>query len=280
MIQIHVIYVWAISRCFVTFVQSLTADDKREKNALDDILGALQYVKDSAAVAEPSRKKARLSADPEHGSATLKATAFCVSIFLQFTFEGEVSVSGKLVKSYSSLRPELQQIMLSAQETFACETSEGKEVDAMEFAALLTEQYADRPVLSIVGDDEEESCAKRVVAAMNITSQRTATVDPLREFVAKKLHLPLMLHPVPQQTLLELATLTSSADSTMKSLMDLVAFIQSKLEEMFPFSWATFASDIAETLVCKGHFIESSGEARYQQSTTCWFHGTILYLCF
>ena len=38
-----------------------------------------------------------------------------------------------------------------------------------------------------------------------------------------------------------------------------MAFAQSKLEELFPFAWVLFASDVSEVFVCKGHFIEASG---------------------
>ena len=231
-------------------------DEKREKTALDDILAALQYVVDTAAVVEPNKKKAKRQRD-KSDDPSLSTISFCISIFMEFAFQSEVVVNGKLIKAYSSLRSELQQIMLSAQETFTAEASEGKQVDAMELAALLTQQFADKPVMSVVGDDEEEACAKRVTSTMNIATHQESIVKPLREFVTKQLHLPLLLHPMPQQTLLEL----SSAYSAMTGIVDIVAFIQSKLEDLFPFAWVLFASDISEVFVCKGHFIENSGEA-------------------
>ena len=246
----------------------MNGDEQREKTALDDVLSALQYVVDasSKSVQEPAKKRAKTSSrdkieetDASSSAATtLKTLSFCVSIFLEFAFQGEVCVGGKLIKVYSSLRSELQQIMLSAQDTFTANSSDGQKVDAMELAALLTEQFADKPVMSVVGDDEEEACAKRVVAAMNVESERETIVKPLTEFVAKQLHLPLLLHPVPQKTLLELAQLAEK----LKTIVDLVAFVQSKLDELLPFSWVGFASDISEVFVCKGHFIESSGQAR------------------
>lgn len=252
-------------RCFVTFIESLSHDEKRDKTALDEVLGALQYVVDSTKTAEPKKKRAKTSSSQtgrdSTSTATMSTTSFCMSMFLEFVLQGEVSVNGKLIKAYSNLRSELQQIMLSAQETFVSETADGKEIDAMELAVLLTEQFADKPVLAVVGDDEEEACAKRVVSALNVDKQRDATVKPLQDFIAKKLHLPLMLHPVPQQTLLEVAALKCNSNSSMNTIIDLVAFIQSKLDELFPFAWVFFSSDVAEVLACKGHFIDSSAEA-------------------
>lgn len=248
-------------RSFVTFLCSLANDEKREKTALDDILAALQYVVDSAAAVEPAKKKSKRQREKSDDH-SLSTIPFCVSIFMEFAFQSEVVVNGKLIKVYSSLRSELQQIMLSAQETFTAEASEGKQVDAMEFAALLTQQFADKPVMSVVSDDEEEACAKRATSTMNIATHQASIVKPLQEFVAKQLHLPLLLHPMCQQTILELSSALASADSSMKNIVDLVAFIQSKLEDLFPFAWVLFASDISEVFVCKGHFIEHSGEAR------------------
>lgn len=262
----------ATIRSFTIFVSSTSNDDKRDKNALDDIIAALQYVVDSMAVSEPAKKKSKT--DRKHGVdavATLPTMSFCMSIFLQFVFMGEVSVNGKLMKAYSNLRSELQQIMLSAQETFVSESAAGKEVDAMELASLLAEQFADKPVISVVGDDEEEACAKRVVATMNISSHVEHVVKPLKDFVHKTLHLPLMLHEVPQKALMELSSFSSSAESSMQGIIDVVAFIQSKLDEHFPFAWVFFTSDVAEVLACKGHFLESSGQAGWLQIHVCLF---------
>lgn len=115
--------------------------------------------------------------------------------------------------------------------------------------------------MSVVGDDDEEACVKRVVSTCNIPSQRDAVVKPLQEFARTKLHLPLMLHPMPQVTLIELSRVLSSGSSSMRTLVDVISFIQSKLEDNFPFSWVMFCSDVSDVFVCKGHFIETSGEA-------------------
>eukprot|EP00438_Fugacium_kawagutii_P029202 Skav229537 [mRNA] locus=scaffold568:49055:58809:- [translate_table: standard] len=274
-------------QCFVTFVENLAHDEKREKTALDEVITALQYAADSSAsgkVTAPAAKRQKRGDPGEHAApelsgsaATSKTMSFCLSIFLEFVFQGEVSVNGKLVKAYSALRSELQQIMLSAHETFVASSSEGQKVDAMELAALLTQQFADKPVMMVIGDDEEESCAKRVTSIMNIPGQRESIANPLKDFVLKKLHLPLMLHPVPQQTLLELSAFVASKASSMNTLVDLVAFVQSKLEEMMPFSWALFASDVSEVFVTKGHFIESSGEAKLESALWEWYLNSKTY---
>lgn len=81
-----------------------------------------------------SRKQKESTGQGDAVDAALKTKAFCISIFLQFAFEGAVSVSGKLVKAYSALRSELQQVMLSAIETFVNNGPHGagSKVDAME----------------------------------------------------------------------------------------------------------------------------------------------------
>lgn len=100
---------------------------------------------------------------------------------------------------------------------------------------------------------------------MNVTAQYDAIVRPLQEFVKGKLHLPLMLHPATQVTLTEFSSLASSenasAATAIRTLTDAIAFVQSKLEEHFPFAWVMFASDVSEVLIYRGHFIEGSDQA-------------------
>lgn len=138
-------------------MESLAKDEKREKTVLDDIISALQFVIDSvgaAHVKQPKKKQRTVAGQgttPRSAEATLKGMGFCLSMFLEFAFEGTTTVNGKCFKSYSALRPELQQVMLAAQETFSTEASDGKEVDAIELATLLTESFVDKPVHTIIG---------------------------------------------------------------------------------------------------------------------------------
>ena len=41
---------------------------------------------------------------------------FCLSLFLQFAYLGEVSANGRMFKAYTALRTELQSLMFQAQE--------------------------------------------------------------------------------------------------------------------------------------------------------------------
>ncbi|CAK8992116.1 unnamed protein product [Durusdinium trenchii] len=119
---------------------------------------------------------------------------------------------------------------------------------------------------------EETGCVQRVTATMNVTAQYDAIVRPLQEFVKGKLHLPLMLHPATQVTLTEFSSLASSenasAATAIRTLTDAFAFVQSKLEEHFPFAWVMFASDVSEVLIYRGHFIEGSDQV-FQNKRDC-----------
>ena len=124
--------------------------------------------------------------------------------------------------------------------------------------------------MSVVGDDDEEACVKRVVSTCNIPSQRDAVVKPLQEFARTKLHLPLMLHPMPQVTLIELSRVLSSGSSSMRTLVDVISFIQSKLEDNFPFSWVMFCSDVSDVFCVQGSLYRNfwRGRARVKVNET------------
>ncbi|CAK9088695.1 unnamed protein product [Durusdinium trenchii] len=249
---------------FITAIDG--SDEKREKTALDEAIGALQFIADMVAMSTPSgeaRPKKRARKDKDCGErkvdGMLSTMLFCLGIFLEFAFAGEAVSNGKLFKVYSALRTELQQILLTASEQVLMVSANGgsqQHVDPIQVAKMLCATFASKPVSQIVFDDAEEANIKRVTTVMSL--HRSDIVIPLTDFCKDKLHLPLMLMDYPMKTLKALSTEVDK--SCIRNCMDLMAFLHKNLAENLPFSWFCFAQDVSDLITAKGHFVEKSEE--------------------
>ncbi|CAJ1446596.1 unnamed protein product [Effrenium voratum] len=243
-----------------TYSSTVCSDDGAEsriKTSLDEILSALQFVmsriRDASCLRDTERdltvkqiKQRRLAEQ-----ATLQSTlGFCMSFFLEFCFESKVGVNGVQHRTYSALRSELQGIMQSAHETWN-NTEETGGMDALSLAKLLCNTYANRPVVSLVWDDDEERSVKRVASVM--TLQQSTLVSNLKAFL-KNMHLPIMLHACPRDCL------TAIASKQAMDLIDVISIIRDQLDGSLPFSWIAFAADVSDIFAVKQHFVESTEE--------------------
>eukprot|EP00438_Fugacium_kawagutii_P009535 Skav232316 [mRNA] locus=scaffold2697:90357:94749:- [translate_table: standard] len=261
-------------QAFVTAIDG--SGESRHKTALDEALGCLLFMqsflgeKDFMAsgeqVPQPRRKKARTTKDTNNPDKTedmlLGTLQFCLGIWMEFCFTGEVTANGKLFKTWSGLRTELQQILMTAHEQFlapsASESGAGQsQVDPLNLAKLLCNTFASKPVSQIIFDDAEEANIKRVTTVMQL--HRHDIVEPLSDFMKNKMHLPLMLLDYPQKTIHALSTTIQT--SNIRSAVDLMAFLQTMLQKTLPFSWICFAQDVSDLLTAKGHFVEHTEKA-------------------
>ena len=90
---------------------------ERPKTALDEMIYALQWVCDRINEAEGDKLNAAGRVELERASKEASTPmTFCLSLFLQFAYTGEVSANGRMFKAYSALRTELQSLMFQAQD--------------------------------------------------------------------------------------------------------------------------------------------------------------------
>ena len=268
-------------KTYSSFVTATDGSESRHKTALDEVLGALLFMrsflqKDGskegslAGGAERAKKRPRKDASSSGGptctgdkaeDVLLATMQFCIGIWMEFCFTGEVVANGKLFKRWSSLRTELQQIVMTAQDSFLCPSSSDPgrvdQVDPLNVAKLLCKTFASKPVSMIIFDDAEEANIKRVTTVMQLHHQDIA--EPLKLFTHEKLHLPLMLLEYPMQSLRALTT--SIQKGNMRTTVDLMAFLHSMLQTTLPFAWSCFAQDVSDLLTAKGHFIEKTEQA-------------------
>ena len=149
--------------------------DTRNCTALDEALQALKFAcyhlekQESSAKSVPPMLTA--SFEPLVTPTRLASFSFCIGIFLEFLFQGKVCVNGKDCRAYSTLRVELQNILIKSNESFSVEVTEtstdekGKKPSAkakrthtaLELAELLCSAYMDLPATSVdFGDEDEE----------------------------------------------------------------------------------------------------------------------------
>lgn len=270
-------------KTYSSFVSATDGTESRQKTALDEVWGALLFMRSFleqdgskqgslAGGAEQARAKKRVRKDASSsGGPTctgdkaedvfLATLQFCIGLWMEFCFTGEVVTNGKLFKTWSSLRTELQQIVMTAHESFLCPSSSDpghvNQVDPLNLAKLLCKTFASKPVNMIIFDDAEEANIKRVTTVMQLHRQDIA--EPLKVFIHEKLHLPLMLLDYPMQSLRALTT--SIQKGNMRTTVDLMAFLHSMLQTTLPFAWFCFAQDVSDLLTSKGHFIEKTEQA-------------------
>ncbi|CAE7569950.1 unnamed protein product [Symbiodinium sp. CCMP2592] len=232
------------------------ATESRPLTALDDIIRALDYamglLKNKDMITEES--------------ATLDTFGFCISLWLEFAFQGKVSVAGREHRAYSLLRVDLQQTLLDANETlntpgFVTLDSDGqKTCNALELARLLNENLTSQPVSEILWaeDDDGDERALRSVCE-HMTCNRELTVVPWTAYISQKLHLPILMHQPVQDVVTSL--LSESAAGRKYLLVDVISSLYSGICNILPPGMFGFAFDVAAAYGERKHFVEGTQEA-------------------
>jgi hypothetical protein len=238
---------------FSPMMQGRGADTERPKTALDDFMCAMDF-----AICKVAKAYQDAAGGGIQSVILARTKGFCASLFLEFLFNGMVSVNGKMFRIWSALRLELQHVIISTHGSIG---SDSGEMDPLELAEKICSQFVNAPVLTMVGDDDEEEVVNRI---MTVSSLRGKTVmEPLAAFVKDQLNLPLWMHAAPQHALL-------GAKETSLETLDLVSFmvlIQEKLMHDLPPSWVAFARDVSECFASHGHFIDKTAQAEVRLQT-------------
>ena len=205
--------------------------------------------------------------------------SFCIGIWFNFVFGGKCNVNGRDCRFYSSLRTELQHVMVKAHENFEInaeflksggaepaaaatagrkrsKTSSGptSSMDALKLAQLLCETFVDCPVEAVDAEDDENQALDRIKAML----LRSEVTEPLMSYMAKNMYMPLTMHAAPR---LALEALNTSPNKTRMDFASALAIILTKIDEVIPFAWLVLASDTAEILSERGHFPEGTEKA-------------------
>ena len=77
----------------------------------------------------------------------------------------------------------------------------GKRVNAFELARALCETYVNRPITTLIMDNDEELAVKRVASTMAMRYDSVAL--PLKRFLQKTMKLPVSLHDTVRDAVLE-----------------------------------------------------------------------------
>eukprot|EP00438_Fugacium_kawagutii_P005017 Skav216761 [mRNA] locus=scaffold1917:56688:62493:- [translate_table: standard] len=185
---------------FSTMAVPLSGTDSRPLTALDDVVCALNFILkklvDGKVIDDPD-------AEPVLGT-----YGFCMCLFFEFAFTGKVATGGREYRQYSSLRTELQQLMIDGLECVQTQSDLSRNAadddqrgeakgsvhakgqkyayTPLELAELLTKNFLDKPVTSVIWDaeDPDEIAIKNICDTMTLkkedTSWFTATLQCLR----------------------------------------------------------------------------------------------------
>jgi hypothetical protein len=243
------------------------------KKSLDEMISALEFV--ASQVRDESLQRwqesevsqRQIKAQQKQQDQTLFNTmGFCLSMFIEFAFCGQINANGTQYRTYSALRSELQGIFTSSHcqwMTAAMDKIQNGEtmapVNALSLAKALCEEFANRPVKSLVWDDCEEVTVQRIASVM--ATQGEELVVPLKKFVKQTLCKPLLLHDFPRDCFVKLADMCATAQM---ELVDLLGLAQDVLTTTFPFPWVAFAADVSDVYATKQHFIEGTDEVRWK----------------
>jgi hypothetical protein len=239
-------------RTFSPMMTGRTADDARPKTALDDFMCAMDFAIVKVATAYKDTAEERGEIKSIETKILEKTKGFCASLFLEFLFEGKVSVNGKMFRIWTALRLELQHIIVSTHDSLGADSGE---LDPLAMAEKICAQFVSAPVLTMVGDDDEEEAVRRILTVTSLHGE--TIVQPLAAFVKDTLNLPLWMHAAPQTALL-------GAKQSSLDTLDLVSFmvlVQDKLMQDLPSSWIALARDVSECFATHGHFIDKTSEA-------------------
>ena len=249
---------------FSTCISSCAAGapETRPLTALDDIVGALRYAFQIL--------KNRKLIDDEDSDGVLDTFGFCMSLWLEFVFQGKVSVSGREHRSYSLLRVDLQQTLLDANETLSApgfitthdSDSHRSAVNALELAKLLCESLTSQPVSEIIwaeDDDPDERAIRSLCEHM--TCNREHSVTPWIAFISQTLELPIMMHPPLQEVM---QALVSENSDRKFVLVDVVSVLYAAICKSLTPAMFGFAFDTATAYGERQHFVEGTDKAIHQ----------------
>lgn len=222
-----------------------SSDEKRLKNAADDVICALNYVFET--------EFSNYDRDSSQ-TAILRAKSMCFSLWCEFLFKGEVVLNGKRIKAYSALRPELQHLARLAKEKI---TLQGSSHDPLAIARELTQELIDAPVTMIVEGDDD--CHARVTTFIR---ERQAEVAKLQSFLQNTFNLPLSTHEC------VIASLKFAIAKSSLSLVDFVSNIQGNIEFNLPARWLSFAMDVSDYYAGTGGFASGCEQAWGCESVT------------
>ena len=179
---------------FSTMATPLSGTDSRPMTALDDVVAALNFILKKLLDA---KKIDDVDAEPALGT-----FGFCMSLFFEFAFTAKVATGGREYRQYSSLRTELQQLMIDGLECVqtqsdfskdggpgpggdgqpdgkkkgpATEKGQKRTYTPLELADLLTKNFLDKPVTSVIWDaeDPDEIAIKNICDAMTLKKEET-----------------------------------------------------------------------------------------------------------
>ena len=165
--------------CYSCVIKGEEDGDTRSCTALDEVLQALKYASYYLDFKEAGDDLSKIPAMLTASFDTLTkqdrvaSFSFCIGIFLEFLFQGKVCVNGTDCRAYSTLRVELQNILIKCNESFSVEVTvtetdvkdngkRGKSSiskrghTALELAELLCSTYMSTPATSVDFGDAEE----------------------------------------------------------------------------------------------------------------------------
>ncbi|CAE7686598.1 unnamed protein product [Symbiodinium microadriaticum] len=245
---------------------SLDMQEQRPKTALDDFLCAMNFVMDEIRQeCEIAWTESGLTGKPlkdmrQKEEAGLQGTlAFCTMMWLEFVWSQKVNVNGKQHRIYSSLRSELQSVVRAAHvkltTTGQPSGMKADAVDALSLGQMLVNQFAKTPVKTVVFNDEEDASVHRVAQVM--ATNYDGVVVPIQDYIKKVIRMPLLMHDVPRQSLLNIAA--TCAHNSME-LCDVLGKIETEVGKFLPWQCVAFAGDVSECYVARHHFVEQTGK--------------------
>lgn len=129
-------------------------------------------------------------------------------------FEGRVCLNGKDLRLWSAVRPELQNVFLSAFDfvqsfdekkpgATGSSSANGRQgpVNAFVLAKALLDTYVSKPIEDVVMDSDEGEAMKRVAHFMS--AQYHQSVMPLKAFLKSRAKLPIGLHDAVKNIIME-----------------------------------------------------------------------------
>ena len=194
--------------------------------------------------------------------------SFCMGKFFECLWLRKARVHGRLSCIYSPMRTDLQNAMITASSQVFSKSGPEKDkkgggdddgIGALELAKLLCASFSDRPVTSVISDDDDDAGLGRIIKVM--TLEKDTIVQPLSNFIDNKLNLPLLLHNAPRDVLTSLAQQALEQQPLTMTFADLLTFIKEQFSVHIPFQWFRFAVDVSDQWAQREKFVEKTEEA-------------------
>lgn len=248
-----------------TCLLDASTGETRTLTALDDLIQALDFVVGKLV------KTGVVSVKDINSDRLLSTYGFCASLFFEFCWQTKVAVNGREHRQYSSLRGDLQAMLIAANEEIDSagvpgveeSTSSGsasgnnkKPLTPLELAELLCKSFLSKPVTTVIWDvdDPDEQVLKNVAHAMAIKKLGV----PVQEFVSNHLHLPLLMHQAVQHGLKQIWGIPED----QLRLPDVLSVAFASINEALPAAWCGFAFDVSQAFADRHHFVEGTEKAR------------------